>query len=243
MHFERGVLLENLFLGSDFYLLKIHSPLIAKSSLPGQFVNIRVSQGFYPFLRRPMSIMKKEDKIIYLLVKRVGMGTTILTEKRKGEEIDMIGPLGSSFPIMNAILAGGGTGIAPLYFYQTEYRDRVHGFLVGFKTRPPFKLIELLEDTGIEVSTEDGSMGFKGTVLEFLKTKERKYPIYLCGPKEMIKRASVKFKGETIFSSLEDIMGCGTGICLGCAIKKKRGKGYFRTCKDGPIFRLDEIEI
>jgi len=243
VHFERGILIENLFLGDDFYLLKIHSPKIAKSSLPGQFVNIRVSQSFYPLLRRPMSIMRREDEKIYLLVKRVGVGTTILTEKREGEEIDVIGPLGNSFPVMDAILAGGGTGIAPLYFYQKEYRDRVYGFLVGFKTRPPSKLIELLEEGGVEVSTEDGSMGFRGTVLDLLKTKERKYPIYLCGPKEMLKRASFEFEGEKIYTSLEDIMGCGTGICLGCAIKKRRERGYFRTCKDGPIFLLDEIEI
>jgi dihydroorotate dehydrogenase electron transfer subunit len=243
VHFERGTLIENVKLGNEFYLLKIHSPLIAKSSSPGQFVNIRVTEGFHPLLRRPMSIMRREGEVIHLLVKRVGIGTGILSEKGKGEEIDMIGPLGNPFPVMDVILVGGGTGIAPLYFYKTEYGNRVHGFLVGFRTKPPLKLTELLEREGVEISTEDGSMGFGGTVLDFLKTKERKYPLYLCGPKEMIRRASIEFKGVTIFSSLEDIMGCGTGICLGCAVKARKRRGYLRTCRDGPVFKLDEIEL
>jgi len=243
VHFEKGILIDNLFLGDQFYLLKIRSPLIASSSLPGQFVNIKVAEGFHPLLRRPMSIMKKEEEAIFLLVKRIGIGTSLLTQKKKGEEIDMIGPLGNSFPVMDVILVGGGTGIAPLYFYKTEYGDKVQEYLVGFKEKPPPGLFELLEATGVEISTEDGSMGYRGTVLELLKTKEIKHPIYLCGPKDMIKRASIEFKKEVIYSSLEDIMGCGTGICLGCAVKKKGKREYFRTCKDGPIFRLDEIEI
>lgn len=100
----------------------------------------------------------------------------------------------------------------------------------------------------IHIATDDGSRGYKGSVVELLKKilAMRHAPcamrIYACGPKEMfleIKKALEKYPQIQAQVSFEQFMGCGLGICYGCAIETK--EGYKKVCKDGPVFDLKII--
>ena len=113
--------IKNFEIVPNYYKIVLDAPRIAKQAQPGQFVNIRVSDKYNPFLRRPFSIHNIEDKKIVVLYKIVGKATEILSQKKTGNRLDILGPLGNGFdfnskPMQNAILVTGGMGVAPLIF-------------------------------------------------------------------------------------------------------------------------------
>lgn len=105
------------------YRLIFFSPEIALLARPGQFVHVRITPGLDPLLRRPFSIHAVNGQTggVALLYRVVGRGTRLLAEKKKGEFLDVIGPLGRGFTFPAAgqrvALVAGGIGIAPLYFF------------------------------------------------------------------------------------------------------------------------------
>lgn len=240
-------------LDRKYYQVILSSPEISRIAKPGQFVNLRVIEGYFPLLRRPFSIWSAKENYIEILCKEVGIGTKLLRKKRYGK-ISIIGPLGKPFPQPSpediVVLIGGGTGIVPLSFFAEKITENRKFFFAGFKHLPPSYLVRRLEEISetLLISTEDGSMGFRGLLSELIekefKTIESENTKYfICGPHEMLKTMEGILPPDRTFVSLEGIMACGFGICMGCAVKKKGENKYLRTCIDGPVFPLSEVEL
>ena len=223
----------------------------------GQFLNIRVSDGVEPLLRRPISIHNIEGTNIEFIFQVKGKGTSVLAEKEVGEDIDILGPLGKGIfkyeGAKNIAIIGGGIGIFPLYELAKEARKTAQvNMYLGFRN----KEFVVLEDKYREVSdkfiltTDDGTYGNKGYAIDFLKEDLRKENIdmiFACGPLPMLKAVQSLAKETKIPCqiSLEERMGCGIGVCLGCAVKVNAGEQeiYTHVCKAGPVFDSNIVEI
>ncbi len=240
MRFFQSEITNIRFLSDELFVLTMESPYIVNTAKPGQFVNIKVNNLGIPLLRRPFSIFNVQKNSFSLLIKIVGRGTKILSEYKPGQSLNILGPLGNGFPTFKApILVGGGTGIAPLNFYAKSYN--YSKAYIGFSTLNN-KFVEFLNFDRFVISTEDNSSKNRGFITDFFEYDKRS-PVLACGPIGMIKKLMQKVPLSMLYVSLEQVMGCGTGICSGCAVKKRGQEGYFRTCTDGPVFRTDTILI
>ena len=157
----------------NIFVLTVHSPEIASSVKPGQFINVKVVESSYPLLRRPFSVYHVHDGEADIIFDVRGAGTRILASKRIGDVLDIIGPLGRPYGIDDgydtAILVGGGLGVAPLPMITRALKNSGRAILtfLGARTR------SLIVDSHLEnvaVSTDDGSAGFKGTVVDLLRS-------------------------------------------------------------------------
>jgi dihydroorotate dehydrogenase electron transfer subunit len=244
-------------IGEETYLMELECEEIAREVQPGQFVHIRVRKSLDPFLRRPFSVHDAEAGNFKLIYDVVGRGTRILSEMPSGAAVDVLGPLGKGFDTGKKsdvfCLVAGGMGIAPLLFLakrMKEKTDRLIAF-IGAGTRPKLFGSSSLRSMGIEVftATDDGSEGFQGLVTElFVRVVDRRelkgVTLFACGPKEMLS-CLAKISSDRGFdgqASLEELMACGVGACLGCAVRLRDGR-YGMVCKDGPVFDLDEVVI
>lgn len=243
---------------NDYVLLRLESSSIASSVQPGQFVMVRVTQNSHPLLRRPFSIHSRDGKHLEIFFKISGLGTTILSQKKAGGLLDILGPLGKGFLRSETLkgkhvfLVGGGRGIAPLYFLAQELRSSEASvkILCGGRTGEDIPLREKIEGDGFDLScsTDDGSFGFKGLVTDLLeKELQRLTPacLFACGPELMMKKISRIARSKKIPAqfSLESVMGCGFGACWGCVrrIKKNGVTTWTKICQEGPVFRGDDI--
>lgn len=253
---ELGKILENKPVAKDIYEMVLESPEIAKAARPGQFINLRLSDKLDPLLRRPISLhgINPEKGTITMLYLIVGKGTAMMRDMEAGAVIDVLGPLGNGwncdFEGRYAVLIGGGIGIAPLYPLAKTLAEagKTVELIVGAKNKEYLTDLSLYETTGVRVTvtTDDGSAGIKGFVTEALansiQEKNCDY-IYACGPLPMLKfveklAIANKKPGQV---STESHMGCGLGICLLCPSKVTAG-GYKRTCTDGPVFEIGELD-
>lgn len=218
---------------------------------PGQFVQILVGNSSEVFLRRPISInyIDKRNNAIWLLIQRVGEGTTKICELKAGELINLIYPLGNSFTIPNQkgkyLLIGGGVGTAPLLFLGTKIKEQGldSDFLLGGRSAT-----DILQQADFEkygntyFTTEDGTLGEKGYVIDHSILNENKYDyIFTCGPRPMMV-AVAKYahnNGIECEVSLENLMACGFGACLCCTEKTVRGN--ICSCTEGPVFNIKEL--
>ncbi len=228
-----------------------------KAQNHGQFLEIRVTDEIEPLLRRPISIHNIEGNKIEFIFQVKGKGTEILSSKKEGEEIDILGPLGQgNFKFedkKNIAIIGGGIGIFPLYELAKQAKKTANiNMYLGFRN----KEFVVLEDEYKKVSdkfvltTDDGSYGEKGFAINFLKQDIESGKIdgiYACGPLPMLKavQSLAKEKNVPCQISLEERMGCGIGVCLGCAVKVNAGEEviYTHVCKAGPVFDSNIVEI
>lgn len=242
-------------LASDVYRLVAHAPLIAGAAHPGQFVMVRVADGFDPLLRRPFSIHQQSaDGSIGLLFKAIGKGTDILAGVVVGDSLDLIGPLGCGFGLaceQPVCLIGGGMGIAPLYFLAKRLstcdrqleKDHV---LLGARNKEELALLaDDFSDLGYQVqtATDDGSMGHHGFVPDLLDgVLPAVSRVYTCGPHPMMKTIVEKCLQADVRCqvSLETHMACGLGACLGCTVPGADGN-YVHVCRQGPVFDSREV--
>lgn len=251
-------ILSNISVTSDTFLLSMFSAKIAVSAKPGQFIMARINESFDPILRRPFSICGVEDgNIIKILYKVVGKGTEILSNKKTGENISILGPLGTGFKkpekSKHIYIVAGGIGIAPLLFLYQEIKSSDTTFLTGFRTSSEIIETDL---TGVKtntlVSTDDGSTGYNGRVTDLLieyleQDKQSDMSIYACGPLPMLKavrNVSLKFK-TSCQVSMETFMACGLGACQGCVVRSDvsiTNRSYLHVCKEGPVFDINEID-
>lgn len=223
----------------------------------GQFLEIRVSDRVETLLRRPISIYNIEGEIVEFIFQVKGKGTEILSTKEEGEEIDILGPLGNgAFNFKgkkNIAVIGGGIGIFPLYELSKEASKEINvNTYLGFRSKD----FVVLEDEYRKVSnkfvltTDDGSYGEEGFAINFLKQDIENGEIdgiYACGPLPMLKAVQNLAKEYKVPCqiSLEERMGCGIGVCLGCAVKVNAGEElvYTHVCKAGPVFDANVVEI
>ena len=243
------------------FLMGLKSPQMASESMPGQFVMVRVSEGIDPLLRRPFSICDLSDKdTICILYKTVGHGTEILTGKKEGERLSVMGPLGRGFNLpddnLNAVLVAGGIGVAPLYFLARSIKQNPMEFMAGFGSIKEIIPHEHITDQSLNISiaTDDGSQGYSGMVTGLLdgylekKIKDnKKLIIYACGPLPMLKKISSIASDRNIPCqvSLESLMACGLGACQGCAVRMfspDNQISYGHVCKDGPVFPSQAVD-
>ena len=232
----------------NIYLLWAKAPAVAEAACPGQFVMVRASDNNERILRRPLGIHRVNDKgEIALLYEMVGAGTEWLAQRKKGEPIDILGPLGHGFDIASQrlLLVAGGVGIAPLIFLaEKAIEDGCKvTLLFGAKTVKQVYPKKLLP-AGIEFIpvTQDGLIERKGMVTDLLGDLiDSTDQIFACGPAAMYKAMSQMklLKGRRVQVSMEARMGCGFGICYGCTIKTRHGAK--RVCDDGPVFELSDL--
>ena len=259
---ELAKLLKKEQLKPDIFKISLEAPEIVADAKPGNFIEIRVTNQIEPFLRRPISIynMDKEKGILEMIFQVKGKGTKILSEKKEGEMIDILGPLGfGTFEYKsynNLAIIGGGIGVFPLYELAKEAKaenKKVNTYL-GFRSEEFVVLEDEFKKMSDELilTTDDGSYAKKGFAINYLEKdiEEGKVDsIYACGPLPMLKAVQKLAIEKEIPCqiSLEERMACGMGVCLGCAVKKaespKEQPEYWHVCKAGPVFNAKEVEI
>jgi len=244
---------EEIELGNNIFVLKIFLPEVSKTIQPGQFLNIKVSDTIYPLLRRPFSVCDAEVDHIYIMFNIFGEGTKMLALKKPGDELDILGPLGNGFNLSGdydtAVIAAGGLGAAPFPYLTRNLTDKknILTFIGGRTSRD----VITYNMKNIFTSTDDGSMGRKGTVVDLLNEnigvlKNGKIKVFACGPTAML-RAVKEFCLANEFDcevSTECAMACGFGICQGCPIESAHQKdSYLLVCRDGPVFNIKDVVI
>ncbi|MCL5674978.1 MAG: dihydroorotate dehydrogenase electron transfer subunit [Candidatus Omnitrophica bacterium] len=216
--------------------------------LPGQFIHIRIESVF---LRRPFSIAEFSSKTMSIFFQLKGKGTSSLSQKNRGENIDVIGPVGNSFPYErfkeNILVVAGGIGIAPMIFLSSELLKTKKKFSFFHGAQNKNSLLNFFLPEGISpviISTDDGSKGKKGKITDILEDylkKEKVDVIFASGPYFMLKKTaeiSTRFN-IPCYVSMENRMFCGTGVCQGCVIETK--DGFQKVCTDGPVFDAEQI--
>jgi dihydroorotate dehydrogenase electron transfer subunit len=245
-------------------VLVVSAPLIATRAHAGQFVHVRPGERFDPLLRRPYSFhgIDRRSGEIELLVKPLGAGGEWIAERRAGDPLDLLGPLGSSFVVHRAtthlLLVAGGTGIAPMKVLAEQEAARRNVTLVmgGRSIHHLWPAHRLPPAVEYVTTTEDGSFGIRGRVTEAL-------PQYLswadqlcaCGPWPMLAaigrlrdealRSPAVVHGRDVLAdsqiAVEQHMGCAMGVCRACVIVTADGNA--RVCREGPVFSLGDVRF
>ncbi len=252
-----GKILSNGEVAPGHFRMVLEAPYIAGKAVPGQFVMVRVGRGNSPLLRRPFSICMTAGGTFEILYRVVGEGTRLMAEMSCGAGVDILGPFGRGFDTTaggkRPVLVAGGIGVAPLLFLARALAEGGAGVkvLIGGKRREEILSLEELEAFGAAVltATEDGSEGYRGYVTALLESLlnegEAFSSIYSCGPLPMLREVAriSADRGVPCQLSLETLMACGFGVCLGCIVKViSNGKPrYDRVCSEGPVFDAKEI--
>jgi dihydroorotate dehydrogenase electron transfer subunit len=236
--------------------LTLQTEDIAAAARPGQFVMIHTGKSNDPLLRRPFSIHQTSSSgRIQILFKVTGRGTALLAHCKEGETLSIFGPLGHGFridPDRAACLVGGGIGIAPMLFLakrlcQIKKNTDTDLIILGGRSRSEIELL-LADfhylDIGVMVTTDDGSFGRHGVVTDVLKTVSLpdNCTVFTCGPEPMMREVFKQCHKQRIECqvSVESVMACGMGACLGCNMEAKDGR-YVHVCSDGPVFDAEEL--
>lgn len=252
----------------QIFRLRLESPEISGKARPGQFVMLRIRNGNDPLLRRPFSFNRifPEDGTFEILYRVAGHGTWVLSQLHPGSSVSLIGPLGNGFqlPLDKSVplaFIAGGIGIAPLQelIIRTVTAAKsplnMHLFY-GARTAPELLPEKALIEFGIPVhfATDDGSFGFKGRILQLFQefyTEAGFLPaeIYACGPLAMQYHVAKWALANDVLTqlSLESLMACGIGACLGCALpaadpQNPQSERFVHVCEDGPIFSAGSIK-
>ncbi|WP_026581471.1 dihydroorotate dehydrogenase electron transfer subunit [Bacillus sp. J33] len=245
-------------IASNIYELTLQGELVYEMTEPGQFVHLKVADGYDPMLRRPISIAeilpeKSQFKMIY---RAEGKGTVKLSEKNAGDRVDVLGPLGNGFSVNEAkkgdtaLLVGGGIGVPPLYELSKQLVSRgikvIH--VLGFQSANAVFYKEKFAKLGdTYIATVDGSMGTKGFVTNVIEEYEIDFDIlYSCGPTPMLKALEKQYPNKNVYLSLEERMGCGIGACFACVCHTgddPDGYSYKKVCSDGPVFKAGEVVL
>ena len=243
----------NTRLGEGLYQLVLDAPQIAAAAQCGQFVHIACGEG--NLLRRPISICEAGEGRLRIVFQVKGSGTEWLADRKEGDTLDVLGPLGHGFDTAalgaRPVLIGGGIGVPPML--QTVKCAKAAGAapraVLGFRNRGAVILEEDFRAVcETFVTTDDGSYARHGFVTDVLQELVADATgVAACGPKPMLKAIAALAKGAGVPCqvSMEERMGCGIGACLvcACALKGENGETrYGHVCKDGPVFDAEEVE-
>lgn len=228
-----ATVLKNEAVGQGFYLLKAAGSYEAQM---GQFCMLRAWDE-YPVLSRPISIFDCDAEGISFLYKVIGQGTELFAQLKVGDDIDVQGPYGHGFPIVQGkvALVGGGIGVAPLYYTakQLKQQGAAVDLYLGFTGEA------LLQEQYAAVC-DRLTVNIGGYITDEIDPAA--YDVIMtCGPQIMMKVLAEKTKGTAaqLYVSMENRMGCGVGACLVCSCKTSDGNK--KVCKDGPVFRAEEV--
>ena len=226
---ENAVVASQEQLADGIYSMWIQTQA-ADTAKPGQFISMYTTDGS-KLLPRPISIC----------------------------EIDrtpVIGPLGNGFPYEKAegkkvFLMGGGIGVPPILELAKQMKCEKKQILAGYRDAQTFLKEEFEANGELYISTEDGSVGTKGNVMDAIRENGLKADmIYACGPTPMLRaiKQYAEEQGIECYISLEERMACGIGACLACVCRSKEKDAHSnvnnkRICKDGPVFLATEVEI
>jgi len=243
---HKAIIQDNTWYAPDIFCLKVKLPGI--EPLPGQFFQVRVSEELDPFLNRPISVARYERSVLHLIVRVVGRGTTLLSRKKPGEEIVLLGPFGNGIQParIKSVIIAGGIGVAPLLHVAQHLRTSKVPFMFLYGARHKRDLILTSEIRHMSdqcaIVAEEGYKKHR-TVLQELSARsfDGFGRAYACGPRNMLVALQRIRLPMPVYAFCEDFLGCGCGLCLGCAIRYK-GE-YKRICEDGPVFELSEIDF
>lgn len=261
-HFCR--IIEQRNFAEDLRLLVAEGEGIVQSGRPGQFIHILLTDGWTILWRRPFSIHRVHPRsgTFEILYRVVGPGTRTLSEKKPGDVLDLLGPLGKGFdldgPFEHGLIVAGGVGSAGLFFVSDvllEKKKRVT-FLWGARNKAELDGMDALRalrrsGADVRISTDNGSEGLHGPVTELLKKTlavKNAWAVgtagFVCGPQAMMPLVQeIVLKTDFPWqASLEEKMACGVDACKGCAVRMKRG-GFQMVCSDGPVFDLREVSL
>jgi len=203
-------------------------------------------------LPRPFSVNRVTNNgeiTLFFSVLEDGTGTRWLSERKQGDTVKILGPLGNGYTIKdtshNILLVGGGMGIAPLVFLAEEAIKKgiTVTLMYGTQNKDRYSVESILPGVNIINATEDGSIGHHGMVTELLPEYiDRADQVFICGPLAIYKSLHIQnvIQDKSVQISLEVRMACGRGICYGCTIQTLNGKK--RVCEDGPVFDFDTID-
>jgi dihydroorotate dehydrogenase electron transfer subunit len=244
--------IDNKSLKKDFFVIELESSSSLPEMLPGQFAEVLVEGSPETFLRRPLSIHDVDyaSNRLKLLVQVVGKGTERLAMMCPGNMLNLVYPLGKPFSLpqkgKKVLMAGGGCGIAPLLYLGRYLKSHgiIPDILLGFRNSDRILEYSEYESIGkVFLTTEDGSAGVKGYLTDHPLLESAIYDkVYCCGPERMMKAVAAWSSGHGTECevSLENLMGCGIGVCLCCIVDTV--KGHQCTCTDGPVFNIKELK-
>ena len=228
-------------------------------AVPGQFISMYTNDGS-KLLPRPISLCeidkeKNQLRVVYR-VTGVDTGTEQFSKMAAGDTIEILGPLGNGFPLeegkgKTAFLMGGGIGVPPILELAKQLDCEKKQIVVGYRDAGTFLKKEFEENGEVYISTEDGSVGTKGNVMDAIREQALEADIiYACGPTPMLRaiKQYAEEKNIVCYISMEERMACGIGACLGCVCQSKDKDHHSnvhnkRVCKDGPVFLSTEVEL
>lgn len=253
MKYTKAKILSNIEISNGIYKMVVKDNNKVNA---GQFYMLK-NQGA-TLLPRPISVSEKDKETVTFVYAVVGKGTKEFASLKEGEDIELIGPLGNGFDVEKkynkVALVSGGIGIAPMVELSKRLRennkDIKMDLYTGFRDD-----IYLTHEIGqytdeVYVSTNTGKHGHKGFVTDLLDVQNYD-TVLCCGPEIMMKKVIDMCKENNIktcdnnkvnvYVSMEKHMACGVGACLVCTCKTKDGNK--RTCKDGPVFDGNYVEL
>lgn len=240
-------------LADGIYDMRLQAEEIAACAKPGQFISVYVNDKS-KILPRPISIcgIDAEEGSLRIVYRIAGEGTKQMSDYKAGDTVKILGPLGNGFTMKQekAILIGGGIGIPPMLELAKQL-DCTKSIVLGYRDSQMFLKDEFEPYGDVFVSTEDGSAGTKGNVIDAIKDQGVEgNVIYACGPTPMLKGIQAYAAENEIEAqiSLEERMACGIGACLACVCQSKEVDEHSkvhnkRVCKDGPVFDAREVEL
>ena len=255
---ERAEVISQESLAAGIYSMWIRTDAAAEAK-PGQFISMYTDDKA-KILPRPISICeidrKKQALRVVYRVRGPATGTEQFSRLKAKETVEIVGPLGNGFPLekaegKRAFLMGGGIGVPPILELAKQLSCSRKQILAGYRDAQTFLSEEFLQNGELYISTEDGSAGTRGNVMDAVRENHLEADIiYACGPAPMLRaiKAYAEEKGIECYISLEERMACGIGACLGCVCKSKEKDEHSnvynkRVCKDGPVFLASEVDI
>ena len=262
---QSAEILWNNQLAPSCYKIGLRTSDRYQTAVPGQFIMLRLGDHVDPLLRRPFSIHQlilRNDVFegIELLYKIVGKGTEKLSQLHPGNRIEILGPLGNGFHVpghvQRAIVVAGGIGVAPMPFLVAHLlaksiKPSQCKVFIGGQSKDDLLCHEDFSRLGIAVhtTTDDGSSGDQCLVTDPVEIEisgRKPDIIFACGPMPMLSCVvGIAAKHDIECQvSIESMMACGMGACLGCAVEsRKEPDRYLHTCLNGPVFKADMLDI
>lgn len=239
--YQKSKVIENIELTKGIFKMTVDGDF--SNDIAGQFYMLR-SWGIEPFLSRPISIHDANSEGITFLYEVVGEGTRLFSELKRGDFIELLGPVGNGFDIKEisgkVAIVTGGIGIAPMGLLVKQLENCEVDFYAGFRDKE-YSIDYIGEYAkNIHLSTDSGAKGHKGFIIDIFDPTGYDY-VLSCGPTPLMKKVAdiCNEKKVKSYLSLESRMACGVGACLGCTIETTSGKQ--RVCKDGPVFKGEEV--